>query len=153
MSIILSSSAFKNGGIIPLKYTADGKNISPALKWKGDRAGVKSYVIVCNDPDSSEGTWVHWILYNIPADISEIEENTGNVPELPGNAVHGRNSWGKVEYRGPDSPLVTHRYFFTIYAVDTEIHLKSAPEIHELQEVMKGHVISEGQLMGLYSKK
>ncbi len=153
MTIAVTSSAFKNGEMIPLKYTADGRDISPPLKWKGDKAGVKSYVIVCDDPDAPGGTWVHWILYNIPPDINEIGEKTGNTPELPGNAVHGRNSWGKVEYGGPAPPSGTHRYFFTVYSIDVEIHLPSAPGIHELQEAMKGHVINEGQLMGLYRRK
>ena len=153
MSITVTSSAFENGEKIPERFTADGKDISPPLRWKGEKAGVKTYVLVCDDPDAPGGTWVHWILYNIPADITEIEEKTGNSPELPGSALHGRNSWGKVEYGGPAPPSGTHRYFFTVFALDAEIHLSSAPGISELYSAMKGHIISEGQLMGIYKRK
>ena len=153
MGISVTSSAFKNSDMIPSKYTADGKDISPPLKWKGENTGIKSYVVVCDDPDAPGGTWVHWILYNLPPEINELDEKTGNIPELPGNAVHGRNSWGKVEYGGPAPPSGTHRYFFTVFALDTEIHLSSAPAIEDLHSAMKGHILSEGQLMGIYKRK
>ena len=153
MTITVTSSAFKNGEKIPAKYTADGKNISPPLKWKGADGNVKSYVIVCDDPDAPGGTWVHWILYNISVEMHEVEEKTGNLAELPPGTIHGRNSWGQIGYSGPSPPSGTHRYFFTVFALDKEIHLSSAPGIDELHAAMKGHIVSDGQLMGIYKRK
>ena len=153
MPFSVVSTAFKNGEMIPSRYTGDGKNISPPLKWKGGPDGTKSYVITCEDPDAPGGTWIHWILYNISPDLSCVEERAGNYPDHPAGAIHGRNSWGKVEYGGPFPPSGTHRYFFTVFALDTEIHLPQSPSIDDLHKAMKSHILAEDQVMGKYKRK
>nr|WP_237671461.1 YbhB/YbcL family Raf kinase inhibitor-like protein [Desulfomonile tiedjei] len=154
MNIEIRSTAFEEGAMIPKLYTCDGKDISPALSWSGVPAEAKSIVLIMDDPDAPRGTWVHWLLFDIPADTKSLAENVPRVPSLPDGARHGNNSWGskKIGYGGPCPPSGTHRYFFKIYALDTKLDLKPGATVDQVQQAMKGHVIAEGQLMGKYKR-
>ena len=111
--MILTSKSFKNGSRIPSKFTADGQNISPQLEWQNPPAATKSFALTCIDPDAPSGNFIHWIVYDIPANVSSIEQGQKIGRELP-------NSFGKIGYKGPSPPSGTHRYVFTLYALDIE---------------------------------
>jgi Raf kinase inhibitor-like YbhB/YbcL family protein len=153
MEISIMSSAFENAGQIPTKYTCDGENVSPPLSWKNLPSGTKSIAIINDDPDAPMGTWVHWVIYNIPANSSGLPENIKPLEKLPDGTMQGRNSWGKIGYGGPCPPSGTHRYFFKIYALDKVLELKPGATKEELLKAMKGHIIGEGQFYGKYSRK
>lgn len=153
MEISIMSSAFENAGQIPTKYTCDGENVSPPLSWKNLPSGTKSIAIINDDPDAPMGTWVHWVIYNIPANSSGLPENIKPLEKLPDGTMQGRNSWGKIGYGRPCPPSGTHRYFFKIYALDKVLELKPGATKEELLKAMKGHIIGEGQFYGKYSRK
>jgi Raf kinase inhibitor-like YbhB/YbcL family protein len=148
----VTSSAFKEGEAIPVTYTYDGKDISPPLQLASVPAGTKSLALISDDPDAPGGTWVHWVLFNLPADITTIEANIPAKADLSNGAKHGRNSWGNAAYGGPCPPDGTHRYFFKVYAPDTMLPVKKRAPMHKLERAMKGHVLAKGQLMGTYSR-
>lgn len=152
MSILLTSDAFIEGAMIPQRYTCDGENISPPLVWTGMPSGTRSLVLICDDPDAPAGTWDHWVVYNIPADVSRLQEGVPEKPVLENGAVHGRNSWGRNGYGGPCPPGGTHRYFFKIFALNTLLDLKSGSTTSQLLEAMEGHILAQGQLMGRYQR-
>ena len=120
----ITSKAFQNECMIPEKYTCKGQDISPSLKWEGAPAGTKGFVIICDDPDAPVGIWDHWLLFNIPASETELNENIPDLPELTNGIRQGKNSWGRSDYGGPCPPSGTHRYFFKLYALDTMLDLK-----------------------------
>jgi len=155
MSLELKSDAFVSGQSIPAKYTCTGKNISPALTWNEPPTGTQSFALIMEDPDAGSYPWIHWILYNIPADRRSIEEDipvTGkNVANTNGIFV-GKNSWGDIKYGGPCPPSGTHRYYFRFYALDTTIGLLPGATREDLLREMKGHVLAQGELMGTFSK-
>lgn len=153
MKIEIFSTAFENEGFIPQKYTCDGANISPPLGWKSLPKDTKSIAIINDDPDAPMGTWVHWVVYNIPATSSGLPENIKPIERLPDGSLQGKNSWGKIGYGGPCPPTGTHRYFFKIYALDTMLDLKPGATKEELLHAMKGHIIAEGVFYGKYSRK
>lgn len=153
MEIQISSGAFANEGFIPQKYTCDGENISPPLTWKNIPSGTKSIAIINDDPDAPVGTWVHWVIYNIPPNISGLPEGIKPIEKLPDGTMQGRNSWGKIGYGGPCPPSGVHRYFFKIYALDKMLDLKPGATKEELLKAMKGHILAEGQFYGKYSRK
>jgi Raf kinase inhibitor-like YbhB/YbcL family protein len=152
MEITITSRAFENGGLIPSKYTCDGADVSPALQWDGIPEGAASIALICDDPDAPMGTWVHWVLFNLPAGDRELAENVPADEALADGARQGINDFGKIGYGGPCPPGGTHRYFFKIYALDTQLDLKSGPDKPQLLEAMKGHILAQGQLMGRYSR-
>lgn len=154
MNIEVKSTAFQNEAMIPKLYTCDGKDISPPLSWGVVPAEVRSIVLIMDDPDAPRGTWVHWVLFDIPADTKGLAENVPRTPSLPNGARHGSNSWGskKIGYGGPCPPSGTHRYYFKIYALDTKLDLKPGTTADQVQKAMEGHVIAEGQLMGRYKR-
>ena len=149
---ILSSDAFKNGTYIPKKYTCDGENISPPLKWRNAPSGVISYVLIMYDPDAPRGTFYHWLLYNIPANVNELPENIekrGNTPY----GLQGLNDFKQIGYGGPCSPPgETHRYIFLLLALDTKLNLEPGVTIGELLKHVRGHVIAYAKLVGLYKR-
>lgn len=153
MDIRVESSAFKNGESIPAKYTIDGENISPPLKWNIVSEKIKSYALINDDPDAPIGDWVHWVLYNIPPAVTELKENTPNVKSFPNGAIHGTNDFNKTGYGGPTPPSGTHRYYFKIYALDTMLKLEPGAAKAKLLKAMQGHIIAQGQLIGLYKRK
>src|ERR1019366_3211950 len=148
----LTSSAFQEGGSIPSLYTCDGKDISPPLSWFGEPAGTKSFALIADDPDAPRGTWVHWVLWNLPATAHELKEPLPAIPHLPSGAHQGKNDSGESGYGGPCPPSGTHRYFFKLYALDAMMSLKSGTSKSQLEAAMKGHVIGQATLMGVYSR-
>ena len=147
-----SSTAFKEGEPIPKQYTCDGINISPPLEWTGVPKTAKTLAIICDDPDAPAGTWVHWVLYNLPADKIGLIENTPATEALPGGGMQGTNDFKKIGYGGPCPPSGTHRYYFKVYALDSELPLRPGATKADLEKAMEGHVVTQGQLMGKYGR-
>ena len=150
--IKLTSTAFKDGESIPRPYTCDGVNISPPLEWSGVPGTAKTIAIVCDDPDAPGGTWVHWVLYNLRAENIGLVENLPATENLKVGGIQGKNNFEKVGYDGPCPPSGTHRYFFRVYALDSELPLKAGATKAELMKAMEGHVLEQGQLMGTYRR-
>ena len=153
MNLRIYSSAFEDGGMIPSKYTCDGADISPPLAWSGLPEGTKSIAIINDDPDAPMGTWVHWVIYNIPPTAQGLAEDIKRVEKLPDGTLQGKNSWGRIGYGGPCPPGGTHRYFFKIYALDKMLNLKPGATKEELLTAMKGHILAQAQFYGKYSRK
>ncbi|MGH2574220.1 MAG: YbhB/YbcL family Raf kinase inhibitor-like protein [Ignavibacteria bacterium] len=152
MEIKLTSTAFEEGGMIPKKYTCDGEDISPPLSWTSAPSGTKNFAIICDDPDAPAGTWVHWVIYNLPADQMNLSENISSKKQLENDARHGINDFRKFGYGGPCPPSGTHRYFFKLYALDSKINLEGDVAKDQLLKAMEGHILAEGQLMGKYKR-
>ncbi len=152
MEIAISSTAFKEGEIIPKKYTCDGENVSPPLEWSGIPKGTKSLALIADDPDAPHGTWVHWVLFNIPSDVNGLPENIPPRSTLKNGARQGMNDSRKLGYDGPCPPGGTHRYFFKLYALGIDLSLESGATKSQLLKAMEGHVLGEGRLMGKYKR-
>ena len=152
MAITITSSSFTEGGLIPKKHTCDAEDISPDLNWSGVPKEAKSLALICDDPDAPGGTWVHWVLFNIPADVTTLQAGVSPDAFLKIGARHGKNDFRKLGYGGPCPPGGTHRYFFKIYALDTLLSLESGSTKAQLLAAMKGHILAEGQLMGKYKR-
>lgn len=152
LEIKLTSAAFKEGGPIPRPYTCDGVNVSPPLEWSGVPKTAKTLAIVCDDTDAPGGTWVHWVLYNLPADNIGLVENLPATEKLAAGGFQGKNDFEKVGYGGPCPPSGTHRYFFKIYALDSELPLKAGATKAELLKAIESHIVLQGQLMGTYRR-
>lgn len=146
----VTSTAFKEGEMIPRKYTCDDRDVSPQLGWSGVPAGATSIAIICDDPDAPAGTWVHWVVFNIPAAVKVLAEG---VSSLPAGARLGINDFRKKNYGGPCPPGGTHRYYFKVYALDTMLNLKEGSTKGELLKAMEGHILAQGQVMGKYSRR
>jgi Raf kinase inhibitor-like YbhB/YbcL family protein len=143
----ISTTAFTEGMVIPRKHTCDGQNVSPQLSWSDVPAGARSLALVMDDPDAPSGTFVHWILFDIPSAFSELREGVERV------GVPGANSARKVGYSGPCPPRgPAHRYFFKLYALDTTLGLRPGASKEALESAMQGHILDSGQLMGHYSR-
>ena len=151
-AIKLTSPAFKEGQAIPRTYTCDGVNVSPPLEWSGVPKTAKTVAIIADDPDAPAGTWVHWVLYNLPAENIGVVENMPATENLAAGGFQGKNDFEKIGYGGPCPPSGTHRYFFKIYALDSELPLIAGATKAELVKAMEGHVVLEGQLMGTYKR-
>lgn len=152
-AIKISSSAFKQGEAIPAKYTCDGENVSPPLSWTWYPKRTQSFAIIADDPDAPMGTWVHWVIYNIPASVNDLDENLAKTDTLQNGIMQGITDFRRPGYGGPCPPGGTHRYFFKIYALDIMLKAKPGLSKAELLKAMKGHIIAEGQLMGKYKRK
>lgn len=152
MAIDVSSSAFHEGAEIPTKYTCDGEDISPPLKWSGVPDETKSIALIADDPDAPGKTWVHWVLFNLPPETESLDENMPGDPELENGAMQGLTDFGDHGYGGPCPPGGTHRYFFKLYALDTVIDLSANTKKQDLMDAMDSHILEEGQLMGKYSR-
>ena len=153
MTIELTSPAFRDGDTIPKEFTADGKDISPALKWAEPPASTKSFALICDDPDAPRGTWVHWVLYNLPADTRELPQGVPPTASLANGAKQGTNDFGKLGWGGPSPPKgKPHRYVFKLYALDTVPSLDSGAKKSQLVAAMQGHVVAEGQLTGRFGR-
>ncbi len=154
MELKITSSAFKNGDNIPVKYTCEGSNVSPPLKWTNNIQGVKTYVLIVDDPDAPGGDFVHWLAYNIPANYSSLSEDVTTTRNIPDEVHQGTNSFGRIGYKGPcPPPGNAHHYYFKIYALNTAIKYESGAEKHQLLKAMQGHIIAEGQLMGKFKRE
>lgn len=153
MTIEVSSTAFGSGATIPKQYTGDGADRSPPLRWSEPPGGTKSLALICDDPDAPRGTWVHWVLYNLPAQARELEEGVPAKETLSNGAKQGKNDFGKIGYGGPAPPKgKPHRYYFKLYALDTAVDLPPGATKAQLVDAMKGHILAEGQLMGNYGR-
>jgi len=152
MEIKITSTAFEEEGMIPEKYTCDGIDVSPPLTWTSIPDGTKILALICDDPDAPMGTWVHWVLFNLPANIIEMPENIPPERELENGAKQGMNDFRKIGYGGPCPPGGTHRYYFKLFALDTELNLEAGATKSQLLEAMEGHILGEGQLMGRYKR-
>jgi Raf kinase inhibitor-like YbhB/YbcL family protein len=151
--IKVTSPAFAEGQMIPAEYTADGRNISPPLEWSPAPEGTVSIALINDDPDAPMGTWVHWVVYNIPADVTSLEENVLPSETLPNGAIHGTTDFGRIGYGGPAPPSGTHRYYFKVYALDTMLDLPARATKGQVESVMAGHILAYGQLLGMYARK
>jgi len=153
MPFKLTSPAFADGQMIPSKYTADGDNVSPPLAWEGLPPGTQSLALICDDPDAPVGTWVHWLMWNIPATPPSLREHVPPQKQLPNGSRQGVNDFGRIGYGGPAPPSGTHRYYFRLYALDTVLDLPAGASRGQLEKAMKGHILGQTQLMGKYSRQ
>jgi Raf kinase inhibitor-like YbhB/YbcL family protein len=152
MSIELKSSAFTHQGTIPAQYACTGGDSSPALTWSEPPAGTQSFALIMDDPDAPAGTWVHWVLFNIPASARGLAEGIPAGETLPDGSMQGRNSGRNLGYNGPCPPSGTHRYFFKLYALDEMLGLSAGADKGELLKAMEGHTLGQGELIGTFSK-
>jgi Raf kinase inhibitor-like YbhB/YbcL family protein len=143
------SNAFSDSQTIPARFTCDGQNISPQLHWKNIPAHTKSLALICDDPDAPGGTWIHWVVYNIPPSITAFEED---IRRLPFGAQDGINSWSTKGYGGPCPPNGEHRYFFKLYALDKILDLNGKITSNILEKEMSKHILSQATLMGKYQR-
>lgn len=149
----VTSSSFASGAAIPEQYSCKGADISPALGWSGAPAKTKSFAVIMDDPDAPSGTWVHWVIWNLPRSKHSLDENVGRNEQLDDSSEQGRNSFGKIGYNGPCPPMgQTHRYFFRVYSLDGKLTLAPGADRAALDEAMKGHVLAEGEYMGTFHK-
>jgi Raf kinase inhibitor-like YbhB/YbcL family protein len=150
----LTSPAFTPGGSLPAVYTCEGKDVSPPLHWTQPPQGTKSFALIVDDPDAPDPqhprtTWVHWVLYNVPPSTDALPEG---VTALPAGTREGRNDWKRTGYGGPCPPIGRHRYFFKLYALDTEFADLNGPSKSALETAMQGHVLARAELVGTYQK-
>ena len=154
MNLQITSTAFVEGQPIPQKYTCQGSDISPPLAWTNGQPNTKSFALIMDDPDAPVGTWVHWVLYELPANTTGLPEDVAKTQVIANGAKQGMNTWPRLGYGGPcPPPGKPHRYFFKLYALDTMLNLKSGAPKKDVEAAMKGHVLAEGQLMGTYQRK
>ncbi len=152
-TIKVTSPAFQDGQMIPQQYTCDGDNISPALNWEAVPDGTKSIALIMDDPDAPNGTFVHWVLYDLPADLEGLPENLPPGKGFPIGGKEGINSTKKTGYMGPCPPSGTHRYFFKVYTLDEKLNLPAGETKERLLEAMEGHILAQGQLLGRYKRQ
>lgn len=151
MTFEISSPAFINGEAIPSDFSCKGRDISPTLKWTNPPTGTQSFALIMDDPDAPMGTWVHWVLYNIPASTRDLKEGMPTDPQLSDGSLQGKTSAGSTGYHGPCPPSGTHRYFFKLYALDTVLSLSARADKKELLAAMEGHILANTELMGTFS--
>jgi Raf kinase inhibitor-like YbhB/YbcL family protein len=152
MSFTLMSTAFGNGQPIPTTYSCKGRDVSPPLTWNEPPAGTQSLALILDDPDAPAGTWVHWVIFNLPATARGLAEATPKDAPLTAGGINGVNSWGRSGYGGPCPPSGTHRYFFKLYALDTLLALTASADKSQVLTAMEGHILAQSELMGTYSK-
>ena len=157
MSLTLSSPDFAHQGEIPARHTCQGQDLSPALAWSNPPAGTQSFALIVDDPDAPDPaapkmTWVHWVLYNLPADATGLPG--GVKPSmLPAGTLQGRNDWKRTGYGGPCPPIGTHRYFHKLYALDAVLPDLNQPTKSQLESAMQGHILAQTEIVGLYRKQ
>jgi len=152
MKLVVTSTAFKEGGMIPKKYSGEAENISPPLAWNEVPVEAKSLALIVDDPDVPSGDWVHWVVYNMPATMREMPEDIGPDERVAGIGIQGKNDSRKIGWDGPYPPSGTHRYFFRLYALDKV--LDDAPGLtkQQLLALIQGHILAQGELMGRYKR-
>lgn len=148
----ITSSAFKEGEMIPKKYSGYGENISPDISWSKPPIGTRCMAIICEDPDAPIGIWTHWVIFNIPHKSGGLPEGIPPREALPDGTIQGMNDFRKIGYDGAHPPFGTHRYYFKVYALDTRLNIAENVTRDELLKAMKGNILAEGSLMGRYSK-
>ncbi|PYX88265.1 MAG: YbhB/YbcL family Raf kinase inhibitor-like protein [Acidobacteria bacterium] len=153
MAFTLSSSSFQNGGDIARKFTCDGADSSPDLSWSNPPAGTRNFALIADDPDAPAGTWTHWLVYDLPSQTHQFEENVPKVDELPDGGRQGRNDFRKIGYGGPcPPPGKPHRYFFKLHALDTKLNLQPGASRQEVEQALQGHILGKAELMGKYKR-
>ena len=153
MAFALTSSSFNNGGDIPKKFTCEGQDVSPAFSWNGAPQGVQSFALIADDPDAPAWTWVHWVVYDLPAAAHQLPEGVAKTDEVLGGGRQGINDFRKVGYGGPcPPPGRPHRYFFKLYALDSMLNLKPKASKRDVEQAMKGHILAQTELMGKYKR-
>ena len=157
MSLTITSRAFAAGGAIPATYTCEGKDVSPPLAWTGAPDGTKSFALIVDDPDAPDPaaprlTWVHWVLYDLPATIDGLPEAM-RAEALPAGTREGVNDWGRTGYGGPCPPVGRHRYFHKLYALDSVLSHLKRPSKAALERAMQGHILAQAELVGTYQKQ
>jgi Raf kinase inhibitor-like YbhB/YbcL family protein len=156
MAFALTSTAFSDGTAIPAKHTCDGADGSPPLAWTDPPARATAFALIADDPDAPRGTWVHWVLFDLPASTTQLPENVGrsDTPAGLGDAHQGRNDFHKTGYGGPcPPPGPAHRYFFKLYALDAPLGLRAGATKQDVERAMQGHVLGTAQLMGTYARQ
>ncbi len=153
----LTTTAFDGGGSIPAKDTCDGQDVSPPLAWVGAPEGTRAFVLIMDDPDAPPGTWVHWVLFNVPADTTGLKEDLPKTETLADGSAQGAcwgvSSFSRVGYHGPcPPPGKPHRYFFRLYALDTPLDLPARASQADVRRAAEGHVLAEAELMGTYGR-
>ena len=156
MTFTIRSSAFSHNDTIPGLYTCDGEDISPPLEWSGIPAGTKSLALIVEDPDAPDPaapkmTWIHWVLYNIPSEAGNLEEDIATA-NLPPGTKEGKNNWGRTGYGGPCPPIGRHRYYFRLFALSGILPDLGQPSRTQLEQAMTGQVLAEAELLGLYER-
>ncbi len=156
MGLSLTSTAFTHQGAIPTRYTCEGDDISPPLSWSALPAGTQSLALIVDDPDAPDPaapkmTWVHWVLYNLPASATGLREGV-RAADLPPGTLDGLNDWKRSGYGGPCPPIGRHRYFHKLYALDIVLPDLKVPTKAGLEQAMRGHVVGEAELIGTYQK-
>jgi Raf kinase inhibitor-like YbhB/YbcL family protein len=152
MSFQISSTGFAGNQMIPKKFTCDGTDVSPALSWEDAPVGTRSLALIMDDPDAPAGTWVHWVMYNIPAETKDLPEGVAKQEQLPDGSLQGRNDFRKTGYGGPcPPPGKPHRYYFKLYALDAKLNLNAGASKADVEEAMKGHVLAKAELIGRFA--
>jgi Raf kinase inhibitor-like YbhB/YbcL family protein len=153
MSFALKCTAFSHGGDISRKFTCDGPDVSPELTWSDPPAKTQSFSLIMDDQDTPVGTWVHWVIYDLPGTKRQLPEDLSKAPDLTEGARQGRNDFGRFGYGGPCPPRgPAHRYYFKLYALDVKLNLKAGATKAQVEKAMKSHVLSEAELMGKYRR-
>jgi hypothetical protein len=152
MTISLTSTAFQANGAIPAVHTCDGGERSPPLAWSGVPSQAKSLALIVDDPDAPRGTWVHWVLYNIPPSAGGLPEGAGSGAALPAGTMQGRNDFKRTGFGGPCPPSGRHRYFHKLYALDVVLDDLHEPDKAALERAIEGHVLARGELVGTYQR-
>jgi hypothetical protein len=153
MKLNVTSSAFNDGQPIPRLYTCDGRDVSPPLRWSGAPATTRSFALIADDPDAPAGIWVHWVLFDLPPTLTELNEAVEKSQYLPGGARQGLNDFRRLGYGGPcPPPGKPHRYFFKVYALDRLLELPPGATKKDVLHAMEGHVLAQGQLLGTYQR-
>lgn len=152
MALSIMSEAFAPGGRMPRKISCDGENASPPLAWKNAPANAKSLALICDDPDAPSGDWVHWIAWNIPTETGALPAGLPRTETFPNGMAQGANDFHRVGYDGPCPPSGTHHYHFRLYALDARLDLPAHAERRALDAAMKGHVIAQADLVGLFAR-
>lgn len=154
MAFEMKTDAFQSNEMIPARYTCDAEDLSPALYWQNYPAGTKSFALISDDPDAPVGTWVHWVVYNIPVTVSQLEEGLGNQTTISDGTKQGITDFGRPGYGGPcPPPGKPHRYYFKLYALDTLLALPEHQTKSTLLQAMQGHILAEAELIGRYQRK
>ena len=156
MTLILTGGAFAAGAAIPARHSCDGADVSPALAWSGAPAGTAAWALIAEDPDAPGGSWVHWVLFNLPAGTTALPEGVAKTERLEalGGALQGRNDFRRIGYGGPcPPPGRAHRYFFRLYALNAALPLQAGATRQEVERAMRGHVVGEATLMGTYARQ
>ncbi len=155
MALLLTSGAFQAGASIPSRFSCEGADVSPALAWSGTPSGTAAFALVVDDPDAPAGTWVHWVLFNLPGTLTSLPEGVEktDAPKGLGGALQGKNDFRRVGYGGPcPPPGRAHRYFFRLYALDAALPLRAGADRRSVDAAMRGHVLAETTLMGTYAR-